>query len=194
MTNLDRDHVFFVDDKPSVCQAVSAILQREGYLVRAFTSPKGCLRTLKQACCDLLITDVKMAEMNGLTLLQRARQIRSELPIIVVTGYADVPMAVQALKSGASDFLEKPLGRDLLLPRIQTVHERSRLAPPSAVLSRIEERILRLIVEGKSNRQIAEMLHRSVRTVEDHRRQLMYRLGVSNVVELMTLVLNHKPP
>jgi FixJ family two-component response regulator len=128
-----------------------------------------------------------MPDMDGIELLTETKRIAPWLPVLVITGYGDVPMAVRALKAGALDFIEKPLNRKRFLSAVEAALQRS--APLDRLLgkalTRVEMRILQLILDGKSNRDIAEMFHRSLRTIEVHRNRLMRKLGVSSVVALV---------
>ena len=189
MTQPGKPHIFFVDDEPKVCKAVATTLLRADYYVTSFTSPIGCLQAIHDRLCDLLICDVKMPEMNGLSLLGKAKGVRPTLPVIMVTGFGDIPLAVKAMKAGAVDFVEKPLDRYTLLPVIESVLEKHNSVLPATTtpLTNTETRIMKFIIEGKSNKEIAFILHRSVRTIEDHRNHLMQKFGVKNVVDLVRL-------
>jgi two-component system response regulator FixJ len=187
MENIKGAQVVFVDDEPKVCDVVRKTLERAGVNVRCFHRAEDCLAHLAEARCDLLVTDVKLPGKDGLQLLCEARQQLPWLPVVVVTGYGDVPMAVRAMQAGAADFLEKPLDREALRGTIESLL--GRRAPQSTLfdlaLTKTEMRILRLILDGRNNRDIAGTLHRSPRTVEVHRGNLMRKLGASNIVELL---------
>jgi len=187
MTDYTRQHIFFVDDEPTVRRVVSRTLEQLGPKVSCFARARYCLERLRSNRCDLLITDVKMPDMDGIELLTETKRIAPWLPVLVITGYGDVPMAVRALKAGALDFIEKPLNRKRFLSVVEAALQRS--APLDRLLgkalTRVEMRILQLILDGKSNRDIAEMFHRSLRTIEVHRNRLMRKLGVSSVVALV---------
>ena len=134
-----------------------------------------------------MITDVRMPGKDGIELLTEVRRLQPWLPMLVVTGFGDVPMAVKALKAGAADFIEKPLDRDTFLEAVQRLLAHSTV--PEAMLdhslTRMELKVLNGILEGRNNREIADVLHRSARTVEVHRRHLMRKLRANNVVELL---------
>jgi len=181
------EHVFFVDDEPKVRLVVRKTLERAGMNVTCFSSADECLTHLDGERCDLLITDVKMPGKDGIELLTTVKTLQPWLPVIAVTGFGDVPMAVKALKAGAADFIEKPLDRDAFLETVRSVAEQSAVqgALLEHSLTRTEMKILYHILEGKNNREIADVLHRSPRTVEVHRRHLMQKLNASNVVELL---------
>jgi two-component system response regulator FixJ len=179
--------VVFVDDEPKVRSVVHKTLERAGVAVRCFPCAEDFLQDLAAEKCDLLITDVKMPGKNGMELLTEVKKRLPRMPVLIVTGYADVPLAVRALKAGAADFVEKPLDRDTFLQTVERLIERH--ARPAAILeeslTRTERKILYLVLDDRNNREIATALHRSVRTVEGHRNHLMQKLGVTNIIELL---------
>jgi two-component system, LuxR family, response regulator FixJ len=179
--------VFFVDDEMRICRIVSRMLEREGILVKSFCRAEDCLAELGASPCDLLITDLKMPGMDGMELLIEARRKIPKLPVLVLTGYGDVPTAVRALKEGAIDFIEKPFDRVVFLDTIRTMlaHIRHQNSQLGESLTKMELIVLRLLTEGKKNREIAAVLHRSARTVEVHRSHLMRKMGANNVAELL---------
>lgn len=187
MTNIAKQHVFFVDDEPKVRKMVGRTLEQADLEVSCFASGGDCLEQLRCRTCDLLITDVKMPEMDGIELLTVVKRIIPSLPVLVITGYGDIRMAVKALKIGALDFIEKPLDRQSFLSAVESALKRNakihRLV--GGVLTKTETGVLRLILDGKSNKKIAWLRHRSVRTIEDHRSHIMRKLGVDNLVDLV---------
>jgi two-component system response regulator FixJ len=187
MTKLEDAHVVFVDDDAQVCDTVRKTLTRAGMNVWCFVSAEHCLAYLAEERCDLLITDVKMPGKDGIELLQEARTCLPWLPVLVITGYGDVPMAVRALKCGAADFVEKPLDREAFLRTVRTLLARgaAHAALSDLALTRTETRVLHLILEGRNNREIAAALHRSPRTVEVHRGHLMRKMNANNIVDLL---------
>ena len=182
--------VVFVDDEPNVRSAVRKTLKRAGADVQCFSCAEDCLEYLAKAWCDLLITDVRMPGRDGMDLLAEVKEQHPWIPVLIVTAYADVPLAVQALKGGAAEFVEKPLDRDTFLPTVQRLIEQN--ARPAAFLeeslTRAERRILYHVLDGRNNREIAAALHRSPRTIEVHRRHLMQKLGAGNIIELLQRV------
>ncbi len=180
-------HIFFVDDEPAVCKSVSQTLRRSGYKVSCFADAENCLERLQIRDCDLLVTDVKMPGMDGIELVRRAKCIIPWLPILVITGYGDIPMAVRAVKAGAAEFIEKPLQKQSFLAVVQAILKQQDLGDllKGKSLSKKEIAVLRLILQGSSNREMAHILHRSIRTIEDHRCHIMRKLGVDSVVELV---------
>ena len=179
--------VVFVDDEPKVCHVVSKTLERAGMNVQCFYRARDCLAHLAAEPCDLLITDVRMPEQDGMELLHEVRENLPWLPVLIVTGYGDVSMAVRAMKAGAADFIEKPLDRDTFLSAVQSVLDRSprQTALEECALTRTEMKILYLILDGRNNREIATSLHRSPRTIEVHRGHVMQKLGAGSVIELL---------
>lgn len=188
MESIKAAHVVFVDDEPGVCSVVHKTLERAGANVQCFQCAQDCLTHLAVHRCDLLITDVKMPGTDGMDLLRQVKERLPWIPVLLVTGYGNVPLAVQALRAGAADFVEKPLDRDAFLQTVERLIERN--AWPAAILeeslTRAERKILYYVLEGKNSRAIADALHRSPRTVEVHRRNLMQKLGASNIIELLT--------
>jgi len=187
MSDGASEHVCVVDDEPAIRVVLRKTLERAGLAVSCFASADECLAHLSSGRCDLLITDVRMPEKDGVELLMEVRKAQPWLPVLVVTGFGDVPMAVKALKAGAADFIEKPLERDSFLETVRTL-----LARPSAekvlrdhTLTKMELKVLHYILDGRNNREIADLLHRSPRTVEVHRRHLMQKLKANNIVELL---------
>ncbi|MHC4157530.1 MAG: response regulator transcription factor [Planctomycetota bacterium] len=182
-----KQHIFFVDDTPAVRKSVAKTLKWSGCKVTCFANAADCLEKLMVQSCDLLITDVKMPGMDGIELVRRAKSIAPWLPVLVITGYGDIPMAVRAVKAGAADFIEKPLQRESFLESVRVALRQGVLKDlvRGKALSKKEMTILRLIIQGRSNKDIANILHRSIRTIEDHRHHLMHKLDVDNVVDLI---------
>jgi len=179
--------VVFVDDEPRVCSTVSKTLERVGMSVQCFCRADDCLAHLAEDRCDLLITDVRMPGKDGLLLLQEVKERFPWLPVLLVTGYGDVPMAVRAMKAGGADFIMKPLERDAFLQAVQSVLERhsGQTALEQCALTRTEMRVLYMVLDGKNNREIAAALHRSPRTVEVHRRHVMQKMDATSILELL---------
>ena len=179
--------IVFVDDEPGVCHTVSKTLERVGLSVRCFHRAMDCLAHLAEEPCDLLVTDVKMPGKDGVELLREVKEHLPWLPVLIVTGYGDVPMAVRAMKAGAANFIEKPLDRGTFLHAVQSLLARSpgQTALKECALTGAEMKILYLVLDGKNNREIATALHRSPRTIEVHRGHLMQKLGATSIIELL---------
>jgi two-component system response regulator FixJ len=187
MTDKAKQHIYFVDDDPAVRRVVVKTLHQLFANVKCFACAEDCLQQLQRRKCDLLITDVKLSEMDGIELLIEVKKMAPWLQVLVITGYGDIPMAVRALKAGAVDFIEKPLDRQTLISTVKSALKLT--ATPDVMLgkalTKTENRILRLIMDGKSNREIASAMHRSIRTVEVHRNHIMHKIGADNLVDLI---------
>jgi len=193
MTEQKKKIIFFIDDEPQVRKAVSKTLsQLDNCRVICLVDAESCLTELRRIKCDIVIADVNMPDMDGIELLKRIKELRPQMPVLIITGYGDVPMAAKAFKAGALDFVEKPLNEETLLPAVRNAL--SKLPPDNTpdinLLTKTEVKILKQIGTGKSNKQIAVDIDRSIRTVENHRHRLMQKLGVKNAVELTKIAIN----
>ena len=179
--------VFFVDDDAGIRKLISEELGRINCKVSCFANGADCLEQLGKQNCNLLITDVKMPGMDGLTLLSRARRVAPWVSVMVITGFGDIPMSVRALKLGAVDFIEKPLDRKAFLHKVKTILKQDDFVdtPASQILTKVEKKVLKLILEGKGNKRIAYILDRAMRTVERHRSNIMHKFDVDNIVDLV---------
>lgn len=187
-------HVYIVDDESSVRQALSYALQTAGYAVRPFASGGDFLDSLEMLSPGCVLLDLKMPELSGLEVLDALGAHLRKFPSIAITGYGDLRTAVEAMKRGAMDFLEKPFTDEALLLALDTVFAtfdddvkadiaHNSAAKLVATLSRRERETLQGLVDGMSNKAVAHKLGISVRTVEMHRSNLMDRLGVKSVAE-----------
>lgn len=180
-----QKQIFFVDDEIQICTAVGDILEGSDFEISFFDSASDCLKEMRSRRCDLLITDLKMPGMDGIDFLREAKKLAPWLPVLVITGYGDIPTAVRAIKAGAVDFIEKPINKDSLLRNINSILiKQSRYEYAEEALTRSEKRIIKMILEGKGSKEIAYILKRSKRTVDAHRANIMHKLGVSNLVDL----------
>ena len=183
-----RQHdVFFVDDEAGIRRVVSEELKTLNCNVSCFANAADCLEQLPKKNCNLLITDVKMPGMDGLTLLSRAKRVAPWVSVMLITGYGDIPMCIKALTSGEMDFVEKPLERKAFLHKVKTILGEDDFAGVQAhhVLTKTEKKVLKLILEGMGNKEIAFRLGRALRTVERHRSDIMHKFGVDKIVELV---------
>ncbi len=187
MTSNLKAHIFVVDDNSSMLEVVSLILKSAKFDYTCFTNANDCLQQLRKQKCHLLITDVRMPRKDGIDLVIEAKRIAPWLPVLVMTSYGNIPMSVQAVKAGAFDFIEKPLEIESFLAAVDSALKQSQLTDPvvGKELTKTEKIVLHLILQGKSNREIAQILHRSIRTVEEHRSHIMHKLDVDNVVDLV---------
>lgn len=186
--------VFFVDDEPVVRTAVEQTLTEFSCDVRCFPSGKSCLQALEAGVpCDLLITDINMPEMNGVELIREVRKLAPVMPVIAITGYGDIPMAVSAIKAGALEFIEKPLDENTFLPAVSKAlnlrGEPQDQNDPASRLTLAEKRVLYYVADGRSNKEIAHILKRSIRTVENHRHRLGKKLHANSTAELVRIAI-----
>jgi two-component system response regulator FixJ len=183
--NPQETHIFFVDDEPMVRKAVQRALESAEMHVSTFSCAEDCLAALSRQACDVVITDIRMEGMDGLSLLREVKGHFPWLQIVVVTAYGDISLAVEALKAGAADFVQKPLDRDELLSAIENALKAGRpVSFPREAISHAEAQVLRLFLEGRTSREAAQTLKRSTRTIEAHRHRLMCKFGVHNAVQL----------
>jgi two-component system response regulator FixJ len=192
--------VHVIDDDDALRDALAAMLSARGLSVKAYPSARAFLDILPQAERGCVVTDVQMPEMTGLELLQRMEQRLESFPVIVLTGRADVPIAVQALKGGASDFIEKPFEGDVIYAAVQGAlarivgqaeasEEKADYVRRLAALAPREREVLRGVVAGQSNKEIARDLGISPRTIETYRANLMTKMGAQNLSELVRMSL-----
>ena len=182
-----KANIFVVDDDSCISDLVSLTLEGMGYKCSCFEGADSCLKRLAVDKCDLLLTDVRMPEKGGIELLVEVKRSFPWLPVLMMTSYADIPMSVEAVKAGAFNFIEKPLDGQMLLDAVETALRESDLTNilRGKLLTKTEAVILNLILQWRSNKGIAHILHRSVRTIEDHRNHIMRKLDVDNVVDLV---------
>lgn len=194
MTRIAKQHIFFVDDNPEVRNVVGRTLKQVGAKVSCFACADDCLEKLRNQKCDLLITDVKMPGMSGIGLLRKVKLIAPWLSVLVITGYADIPMAIEAMKEGALDFIRKPLNRESFLSVVRSVLMRNTMADRllGKPLTNREKIVLRLIMDGKTSREIADLLNVTIRTIEFHRRNIFKKFDVHNIVDLVKRVKDMK--
>jgi FixJ family two-component response regulator len=178
--------VFFVDDEAAMRRTMAETLSRLGYEVTCFENAKNCLAEVARTGCNLLISDVKMREMDGLELLRKMRVIAPWTPVILVTGYGNIQMAVYATKMGAADFIEKPFSRSALVEKVEATlsHNEFNSQTSGIKLTKTEEKVLKLIMDGRSNKEIALKLRCALRTVEFHHTNIYRKFGVHNPVDL----------
>ena len=191
--------VHVVDDDDGVRDALRLLLEAAGFTVTAYESAGRFLAAAPFAV-GCLLTDVRMPGMDGLELQQRLRELGARLPVIVMTGAADVPVAVRAMKTGAVDFLEKPVEEGVLLDAVQRALAAGRqqrdlasAAADAAIrLTRLTPRerdVADLLAAGLANKAIASKLGASPRTIEVHRARVLEKLEVGSLPELVRLVL-----
>lgn len=193
--------IFIVDDDEAVRDSLRWLLEANGYRVKCFAGGEQFLDAYDPDQVGVLIADVRMPGMSGLELQEVLIERQAPLPIVFITGHGDVPMAVSTMKKGAVDFLEKPFNetelRKIVARMLEEATERVNQAQlqknQEAILARLtarEQQVLERIVAGRLNKQIAGDLNISIKTVEAHRANIMEKLEVTTVADLMKIALN----
>ena len=192
--------VYLVDDNDGFRDSTAWLLETAGFEPLAFDSGAAFLAAYdgqrRGAADECLESDIRMPQMSGLQLQEELARRGIRLPLVFVTAHGDVPLAVEAMRKGASNFLEKPFTDEALLQAIRTaVAARREQAPAQgealARLSPRERQVLDLVVASKPNKIIADILGISIKTVELHRANMMSKLGVRSLPELMKVALGH---
>ena len=193
--------VYLVDDNDGFRDSTSWLLETAGFEVEAFASGPAFLEAYAGRrhgdASECLLSDIRMPEMSGLQLQDELRRRGIELPLVFVTAHGDVPLAVEAMRKGASNFLEKPFSEEAVVEALRTAlaHARNRGSVMAnellAKLSPRERQVLDLVVASKPNKIIADILGISIKTVELHRANMMGKLGVRSLPELMKVALGH---
>lgn len=194
----EQPRVYIVDDDEAVRRSLSQLLEAHDFSVRSFASAVEFLAVAPSLPAGCLIVDVRMPELGGLELQQRLIERNLAFPLIVVTGHGEVPLAVQAMKSGAVDFIEKPFAPDAILASLAAACRRlpatslGEAPVPAAGLARLsprERQVLEGLVAGLPNKTIAYNLNISPRTVEIHRARVMDKMGARSLPELVRFAL-----
>jgi FixJ family two-component response regulator len=192
--------VYVVDDDEAVRDSLQWLLEGKDYRVRCFESAEAFLSRFDAREVACLLADIRMGGMSGLELQDRLLERNSPLPIVFITGHGDVPMAVDAMKKGAVDFIQKPFKEDELVGLVVRMLEHARdafaghlqAASRDALLSKLtsrEAQVLERIVAGRLNKQIADDLGISIKTVEAHRANIMEKLNANTVADLLKIAL-----
>jgi two-component system response regulator FixJ len=192
--------VFVVDDEEPVGDSIAMLLRTVGLRTKVYQDARAFLQEYQPEMPGCLLLDVRMPKMSGLELQQELINRNVTLPVIFITGHGDVPMAVEAMRAGALDFIQKPFNDDELIRRVQKALEED--ARERALLQRTEEierrwadltprerEIAQRIAEGHANKRIAADLDISARTVELHRARILQKMGVRAVAQLVRLMV-----
>jgi FixJ family two-component response regulator len=196
--------VFVVDDDVSVRESLELLIRSEGWQPETFASAQEFLARPRVLVPSCLVLDVSLPGLNGLELQKRIAADRSDMPIIFITGYGDVPMTVKAMKAGAVEFLTKPFGDDVLLNAIRNAIERSQTALGHeaeiralrdcyASLSRREREVMALVVSGLLNKQVGGELGISEITVKTHRGNVMRKMKADSLPDLVNKAAGLRP-
>ena len=192
--------VHVIDDDEAVRQSIEFLLRTCGVTARTYDSASAFLNALPTINSGCIITDVRMPGISGIDLLRRLREKRIKMPVIVITGHGDVPLAVEAMKNGAIDFLEKPFEDELLLGSVRAALNRSEenaardaerveVEARLSTLTNREREVLQGLVAGKPNKVIAFDLAISPRTVEIYRANVMTKMEAASLSELVRMAL-----
>ncbi len=197
MINSQIVHV--IDDDEAMRDSLSFLLDMQGFQTRVYESAMAFLDALPEISGGCVLTDVRMPGLSGLELIDHLREQGSDLAVVVMTGHGDVPMAVEAMKAGVVDFIEKPFADDVLLRAVRGALDRQDSPQDDGGRKEAEARLVSLsprerdvlagVVAGKANKVIAHDLGISPRTVEIYRANLMTKTGARNMAELMRLAL-----
>lgn len=196
--------VFIVDDDEAVRDSLLWLIEPEGYKVETFADPEEFLASLQWPTPAVLLLDVRMPKLSGMEVQKILQDRGVNIPIIFITGHGDVSLAVETMKQGAVDFLEKPFNEARIKSLIDQYMEKARTLVENAKvnerLSRLysklttrELQVLERIVAGRLNKQIADDLNISIKTVEAHRANIMDKLEVTTVADLLKIALRKLP-
>ena len=192
--------VYVIDDDDAVRQSLEFLLKTAGIDVRGFESAKAFLEVLPAIKSGCIITDVRMPDITGIDLLRRVKESGRDIPVIVITGHGDISLAVDAMKIGAVDFLEKPFDDDLLLAAVRSalnkgvdsakhMAELAEIQDKLGALSKREREVLEGLVAGNANKTIAFDLGISPRTVEIYRANLMTKMAANSLSHLVRMAI-----
>jgi two-component system, LuxR family, response regulator FixJ len=196
----EKSIVHVIDDDQAVRDVLAFQLGSAGIDVRTYESAAGFLKVAPTVQAGCIITDVRMPDLSGIDLLRRLRELKVAAPVIVITAHGDIPLAVEAMRMGAINFLEKPFDDDVLLASVRSALEkgdqdRTRQAERSSIQSRIaalsnrERDVLEGLVAGRANKQIAYDLGISARTIENYRANLMIKMQAASLSDLVRMAL-----
>ena len=198
-----RGTVYVVDDDEAVRDSIQWLLEGQDFRVRCFESAEAFLARYDPREVACLIADIRMDGMSGPELQERLIERNSPLPMAIITGHGDVPLAVDTMKKGAMDFIQKPFKEEQLVSLVERMLEQARAsfsehqqaASRDALLAKLtgrEAQVLERIVAGRLNKQIADDLGISIKTVEAHRANIMEKLGANTVADLLKIALGQK--
>ena len=192
--------VYVIDDDDAVRQSLEFLLRTAGFTVRSFETAKAFLEIMPQLHSGCIITDVRMPGISGIDLLRRVKELGVDIPVIMITGHGDISLAVEAMKIGATDFLEKPFDDDQLLAALRSTLSRdagkaerkaevAEIHDKLATLSNRERQVLEGLVAGSANKTIAFDLGISPRTVEIYRANLMTKMAANSLSDLVRMAM-----
>ena len=194
--------VLIVDDDVALCERLRLIVESAGFRCQTYVSAEEFLEKYDPKAPSCLILDVYLPGLSGPELQSQLNKLNMELPIIFLTAYGDIPMAVRSIKAGAVDFLAKPVADDLLMERVQEALRQhallqNQLTERESIIESLtprEKEIMQLAISGLSNKEIARKFNISIRTVENHRRKILKKTKRNNFFELVQLYETAKKP
>lgn len=194
--------VFIIDDDEALCNSLSWLLQSVGLLVETYNSAQKYLLAHDPSRYGCLLVDVRMPHLSGLQLQEKLNELKNPLPLIIMTGHGDIPIAVRAMKAGAIDFITKPFNDQILLEIIQktieldkkrsdisNIDKNTKIKERLATLTPREYEVLQMIISGKLNKQIAAELAIAISTVEIHRAHVMKKMQTKTFAALMKMCI-----
>lgn len=196
----DAEAIYIVDDDPAVRDALSVLFNMEGYVVETFSDGDAFVNSARKSIPACVMLDVHMPGRSGIEILKALNAENYPAPIFIISGQGDIPMAVEAIRNGAFDFVEKPFSAETVLERVRESIALSRQQQNEAtavsfqgadLLTRRELEVLKEITDGASNKEAGRSLGISPRTVEVHRARIMEKLGARNAADLVRIVLGH---
>jgi len=199
----DAEAIYIVDDDPAVRDALSVLFNMEGYVVETFSDGDTFVNSARKSIPACVMLDVHMPGRSGIEILKALNAENYPAPIFIISGQGDIPMAVEAIRNGAFDFVEKPFSAETVLERVREsiAITRKRQTEDATLsfqgadlLTRRELEVLKEITDGASNKEAGRTLGISPRTVEVHRARIMEKLGARNAAELVRIVLGHSTP
>jgi two-component system response regulator FixJ len=196
----DELTVHIVDDQQQIRELVSSILDTVGLLCVQWDQPSALLSSFSRHKIDVLVVDVRLVGMSGLELVRQLRERGLRAPVVFISGVSEVPVAVEAMKLGAHDFLQKPFTAQALIDAVQAAHTQhhqragreaqvARARAQVAKLSPREREVFLAVVAGKPNKVTASEMNLSEKTVEEHRRHVMTKLAVASLADLVKLAV-----
>lgn len=199
----EKPTVFIVDDEEAVGDSIAMLLRSVGLTTRRYTDARRFLEEYRPEQPGCLLLDVRMPKLSGLEVQQELVRRHVTLPVIFITGHGDVPMAVEAMRAGAIDFIQKPFNDDELIRRVQkaleedasereVLNRRAEIERRWAELTPREREIARRIADGQANKVVAAELDISARTVELHRARILQKMGVRSVAQLVRMLISLK--
>jgi FixJ family two-component response regulator len=199
----NQQTVYVVEDDEAVRDSLELLLKSDGKPVKTYDNANAFLKDYTEKMAGCIVLDIRMPGMDGMELQKKLNDKHSILPIIFVTGHGDVPMAVDAMKEGAIDFIQKPYREEALLEKIDAalaldVEQRKTLGEKQEILRRVktltprEHEIMDRMIEGQANKVIAIELEISQRTVEIHRSRVMHKMGTHSLAHLVRMILSVK--